>query len=187
MTAGRSFILTVHMWHRDLFWFGPNKATIFRSLLGLTASAAMHQPSQEPQLPCGTQLHNILGTVISQSAFWSESCSCYCCFGPLPHRHVKEQNRKRRELASEMPTCWQVLFTAANGNSHGELRERVWVVLISWGGDICYRLLIVTFFTPKPNLSSSPAVMGYLCLCIWSKSNFHVKLGKASYCFHRLL
>lgn len=95
------------MRHWDLFWLASNKVTIFRSLLDLTASvlynlAAVHQPSKEPQLPCGTQLHNMLGAVIFGPSCGGCSCCCRCLSPPSQRR-----NRKRRKLASDenYPLC----------------------------------------------------------------------------------
>lgn len=102
---------------------------------------------------------------------------------------VKEQ--KRRKLAAEiriiLSVPWQVLFMAANGESHSALRDRIWVWSISCGGDICFKLLIVASFTPKLNWSSRCAVISCLLLSNMfecdQKLNFPVKLGKWSYYF----
>lgn len=175
-------MLTVLMRHWDLFWLGSNKVPIFRSLLDLTASvlynlAAVHQPSQEPQLPCGTQLHNA-----GSSDFWSEGCCGCCCCRRRRCLIPPSQRRtwKRRTLASEMRVIlsvpWQVLFIAANGDSHRELRGSRRAGWTSWGGDTCFKLLIVAFFTPKLNVSVSHAVIGCLfflmCVCIRSAVEF---------------
>lgn len=145
-------MLTVFMRYWDLFWLVSNKVTIFRSLLDLTASVlynltAVHQPSKEPQLPCGTQLHNMLGAVIfGQSC--GGGCCCRCLSPPSQRR-----NRKRRKLASErriiLSVPWQVLFMA-NGDSQSDLR---WVDSLRWR----HMLLAVAFFTPKLNLSFNHA------------------------------
>lgn len=123
MTAGRCLVLAVHMRRWDLFWLGPNKVTIFRSLLGLTASAlsnlaAVCRPSQELLLPCGTQLHHEL--VNSLGARWSQSGR----FGCFQWCWDSKTDRIEEELASEMriilSVSWQVPFLAASGGSHSE-------------------------------------------------------------------
>lgn len=168
MTASRCFVLAVHMLRWDLFWLGPNKVTIFSSLLGLTASAlsnlaAVRWPSQELLLPCGTQLHHEL--VNSQGALWFQSghFSLLSMMLGLKNR----QNRKRTGIRDEnYPLC--VLTGVVSGSkrwlTQQVLWHKMWVWVSSWGADICFWLLRVAFFTPKLNWSGSRAVRGWLLL-----------------------
>lgn len=72
--------------------------------------AAVHQPSKEPQLPCGTQLHNMLGAVIFGQSCGGCSC-CYRCLSPPSHR----RNRERRKLASDENYPLSTLTGAVHG------------------------------------------------------------------------